>query len=297
MPIENYYTLVQGRFYSGDIEGKRYHWRERIPGSKQLMSDLENGRVVKFIYYRPLDVETGRGKYFYGSGMFDNETLKKRINPETNKNEFYCDIREYSDFSAPISVDSKLKKEIWPGANRHAGIKRIPEFIFKQIISQAENPGKLNSLAGLIGENNLEDLLNKRINVDDLKDYEGSRVAKRSIKTSAYKRTQALIRRLKTKYRGLCQITGEKLVSSIDFGTDVTEAHHLQYLCEGGMDGDPSNTIIISPEWHRLLHKKNPVFDRNKLIFVFEDGKELKIKFPGHLEHRGRNEKENKRTD
>ena len=46
MKKEEYYALVQGRFYSGDIEGRRYHWKEGIPGSKQLTSDLEAGAAM-----------------------------------------------------------------------------------------------------------------------------------------------------------------------------------------------------------------------------------------------------------
>ena len=291
MDDKTYYALVQGRFYKGDIEGKRYHWREGIPGSRQLINDIEEGKIVSFIYYLPWDGETKRGKCFYGFGIFNNKRFQEKANPDTDKIEFYCEIINYSHFSMPVTVDQSFKKRIWPGANRHAGIRRISEDIFKQIISLGENPGSLTGIANFVGENNLEDLLNERIFPNELKDFEGVKATKRAAATAVYKRSQKVIRKLKKVYRGICQITGEELLSSKAYGVDVTEAHHINYLSEGGFDGDPANILIVSPEWHRLLHKKNPKLDRSKLIFIFKDGKVLPIKFLGHLKQNGEESK------
>ena len=279
---KSYYALVQGKYYQGDIEGERYHWTKGIPGSMQLMNDLKGGGEVKFIYYRTWDKKTKRGKYFYGSGTFDNEGLKI-VKDDKNKVEYFADIENYSDFAIPVVPRESLRKKIWSGANRQPGIKKITEAIFTEIVGPGYRTKHLKDLTAVVGERNLENLLNGQISTDDLKDVESIKSLKHAVKTEVYKRTQKVIKDLKKYYKGVCQITGDKLTSAKLYGADVTEAHHIQYLCEGGAEADPSNIIIISPEWHRLLHKKNPKFDRKKIHFVFPDGKLLPVKFPRHL--------------
>lgn len=281
---QTFYALVQGKLYQGDIEGKRYHWRQGIPGSKQLSSELESGVIVRFIYYRTWDRITKRGKFFYGSGTFNNQNLTEKINPDSKKIEYYCDIFNYFDFNIPVSVDRSLWAKIWSGANRQPGIKKISKEMYNQVLNTGMNPTRLNSLAGLLGENCLEDIMNYRISLSDIRDPESTKVVKRAVTTSVYKRSLEVIKKLKAKYKGLCQITGDRLPSFKEYGIDVTEAHHIYYLSEGGLDGVSSNIIIISPEWHRLLHKENPKFDPKILTFNFSNGKVLHIKYAGHLQ-------------
>jgi len=280
---KSFYVLVQGKYYKGDIEGKRYHWRQGIPGSKQLFSDLRNGYTVRFLYYRTWDRGTNRGKFFYGSGEFDNQSFIAKIDSATGKKEYYCNIKNYYDFAIPVSVSRSLWEKIWTGANRQPGIRKIPEEIFNKVVNEGMNPEGLESLANLLGENFLEDIMNERVTLSDVKDPEGKKVAKKAVKTTVYKRSLKVIKKLKARYKGLCQITGDKLLSCKKYDTDVTEAHHIRYLSRGGLDEVSSNIIIISPEWHRVIHKENLKYDAKSLSFIFSDGKVLPIKFPGHL--------------
>lgn len=277
-----FYALVQGRIYQGDIEGERYHWRAGIPGSQQLVKDLETGNPVSFIYYRTWDAETKKGKYFYGAGEFDGKSLTSTTSPQ-GQTEYLARIVNYTAFSVPFVVDPALRVRIWNEGNRQPGIKRIAEDLFRMVKNGGEKPEHINNLSSVLGERDLEGLLNDQIDSSDIKDLEGHQAAKRAVRTEVYKRSQKTIKQLKAKYTGLCQITGSKLSSLKDYEVDVTEAHHINYLCDGGLDGTPSNIIIISPEWHRLLHKRNPKFDKATLSFVFENGKVLPVRYPGHL--------------
>lgn len=278
---KSFFALVQGKYYQGDIEGQRYHWRKGIPGSKQLIQDLERGAAVAFIYYRTLDRETKRGKYFYGVGTFENSSLRKASS--NNQIEYFAKIINYAIFPVPVSVGKDLWQKIWPGANRQPGIKRISEEVFSQISQAGLRPSHINMSSSVLGEKDVEGLLNGQLIASDIKDREGHEVVKRLVKTTVYKRSQQVIRRLKKHYKGLCQITGEVLSSLRDYGVDVTEAHHIHYLSDGGLDADPSNIIILSPEWHRVLHKENPEFNRKELSFIFSSGRILPVKYPGHL--------------
>jgi hypothetical protein len=281
MSSESFYVLVQGKYYLGDIEGKRYHWIKGIPGSKQLYDDISEGKKVVFVYYRTWDKDIKRGKYFYGAGEFVNN--KMDVTQGEDSIEYFAEISNYKQFASPVYVHEDLRKKVWPGANRQAGIKRISESLFNRIINPGLKPTRLKGLASLVGEQNLENLLNGQIIPTDLNDSESIDTTKRTIETEVYRRTRKVIIRLKRRYNGICQITGEKLLSFTNIGVDVTEAHHIQYLCNEGAESDLTNIIIISPEWHRVIHKQNPHFNRHKLEFVFADGKTLPIHHPGHL--------------
>jgi len=85
---------------------------------------------------------------------------------------------------------------------------------------------------------------------------------------------------LKALYDYRCQITGEKF--GVNFGSEVSEAHHIDPFTKS-LNNDSENIIILSPNYHRLIHKVNPVFNRKKLSFVFQNGLEEKVRLNYHL--------------
>ena len=146
MNSESFYVLVQGKYYPGDIEGKRYHWIKGIPGSKQLFDDISEGKKVVFIYYRTWDKEAKKGKYFYGTGKFVNNKIE--VEEGKNKIEYFAEISNYKQFDSPVYLHENLRKKIWPGANRSGGIRKISKSLFSRIMETAEissepNGGKL----------------------------------------------------------------------------------------------------------------------------------------------------------
>ena len=88
---------------------------------------------------------------------------------------------------------------------------------------------------------------------------------------------------LKKLYDYRCQVTGEKV--GFEFGEPVIEAHHIHYFVESH-DNDASNIIILSPNFHRIIHKNKPEFDRKALAFRFENGVVEKLKLNQHLQER-----------
>lgn len=49
------------------------------------------------------------------------------------------------------------------------------------------------------------------------------------------------------------------------------------------MNNDTSNIIILSPSYHRIIHKAKPVFDRPNQSFHFPNGLLEKVKIDKHL--------------
>lgn len=85
---------------------------------------------------------------------------------------------------------------------------------------------------------------------------------------------------LKQLYDYRCQMTGE-LVGE-PYGVTCVEAHHIIPFTES-MNNDTSNIIILSPLYHRIIHKAKPRFDHKTLAFEFPNGLVEKVKIDKHL--------------
>lgn len=85
---------------------------------------------------------------------------------------------------------------------------------------------------------------------------------------------------LKRLYDYRCQMTGERVGASHE--ALVVEAHHIIPFTQS-MNNDTSNIIIISPSYHRIIHKTNPIWDSKKLSFCYPNGLIEKVKIDKHL--------------
>ena len=85
---------------------------------------------------------------------------------------------------------------------------------------------------------------------------------------------------LKRVYGYCCQMTGEHVGEQ--YGVDAVEAHHIRPFTES-LDNDTSNIMILSPNYHRIIHRANPRFNRNTLSFEFPNGLIEKVKLNRHL--------------
>lgn len=85
---------------------------------------------------------------------------------------------------------------------------------------------------------------------------------------------------LKRAYGYCCQMTGEQIGEQ--YGINAVEAHHIRPFTES-MNNDTSNIMILSPNYHRIVHKANPRFNRKTLSFEFPNGLIEKVKLNHHL--------------
>ena len=49
------------------------------------------------------------------------------------------------------------------------------------------------------------------------------------------------------------------------------------------LNDNSTNIIIISPNYHRIIHKNNPMFNRKKFQLEFPNGEVLRLKLYEHL--------------
>ena len=93
---------------------------------------------------------------------------------------------------------------------------------------------------------------------------------------------RSIIRMLKEFYDYRDEISGEKIGER--FGDSVVEAHHIDYFTKS-QNNDSTNIIIISPNYHRIIHKNNPIFNRKNYQFEFPNGEVLRLRLYDHLKN------------
>ena len=89
-----------------------------------------------------------------------------------------------------------------------------------------------------------------------------------------------IILTLKKFYGYRDEISGEKIGD--EYGDSVVEAHHIDYFTRS-QNNDSTNIVIISPNYHRMIHRNNPRFNRKKFQFEFANGEVLRLKLYEHL--------------
>ncbi len=85
---------------------------------------------------------------------------------------------------------------------------------------------------------------------------------------------------LKLFYKYKCQICGESF--SKKYNCLIAEAHHIDFFVSS-LNNDASNIIVLCPNHHRVIHKANPTFKREKFSFVYPNGLEEKLELNKHL--------------
>lgn len=127
-----------------------------------------------------------------------------------------------------------------------------------------------------IGQGYSEEELEQIINYVDLKAdlivYTG--------KTTRRIYQNKIIEELKSLYKFKCQICGYSFFDH--YGIDIAEAHHIEHYSETH-NNNASNIIILCPNHHRIIHKLNPIFDRESMSWKYPDGSREILHLNYHL--------------
>ena len=85
---------------------------------------------------------------------------------------------------------------------------------------------------------------------------------------------------LKLLYGYRCQICGQ--ITGEKYGSHIAEAHHIDYFVNS-LNNDANNQMIVCTNHHSIIHDMNPVFDRRKIAYIFNNRVEEKIRINKHL--------------
>ena len=123
-----------------------------------------------------------------------------------------------------------------------------------------------------------EQLVEAEINYEAKDEGAGITVNQRLIKIR--KLNRLIGENLKLLYGYRCQICG-KLIGE-EFGSHIAEAHHIDYFVNS-LNNDADNQMVVCPNHHSIIHDANPVFDRSRLVYVYENGLEQRLALNKHL--------------
>jgi hypothetical protein len=188
-------------------------------------------------------------------------------------------INSYEYLSAQRALLGKSKRQILLPDNLHESIRLylsdFPNVLCIECCVQEEYT-ELSKTLNQISEEVYE------VNEDDhffLSDSTASIQEKQTL-LKYRKIDRSVIRKLKEFYDYRDEISGERIGNQ--YGESVVEAHHIDYFTTS-QNNDSTNIIIISPNYHRIIHKNNPHFNYKKYQFEFENGEVLKLKLYEHL--------------
>ena len=85
---------------------------------------------------------------------------------------------------------------------------------------------------------------------------------------------------LKLLYGYRCHICGQ--VIGEKYGSHIAEAHHIDYFVNS-LNNDANNQMIVCPNHHSVIHDANPVLDRRRMVYRFDNGVEETIRINKHL--------------
>jgi hypothetical protein len=74
---------------------------------------------------------------------------------------------------------------------------------------------------------------------------------------------------LKLLYEFRCQICGLNIGTR--YNSQVVEAHHIDYFVKS-LNNGVSNQMVVCPNHHSIIHERNPVFNRTKKYYTYENG-------------------------
>lgn len=123
-----------------------------------------------------------------------------------------------------------------------------------------------------------EQLIEAEINCEEKDEGAGIRINQRLVKIR--KLNRLIGENLKLLYGYRCQICGQLIGE--EFGSHIVEAHHIDYFVKS-LNNDASNQMIVCPNHHRIIHDTNPRFDRQKIMYVYNNGMEQRLALNRHL--------------
>jgi len=109
---------------------------------------------------------------------------------------------------------------------------------------------------------------------------ESTEIIEKQITSKVRKLDRNLIQNLKKLYEFRCQICKRNFIDK--YKVNISEAHHIVSFASS-YNNNSDNLMILCPNHHRLIHKANPIFDRNKLLFKYPNGYEDRLLLNRHL--------------
>lgn len=274
--------------YKKEVDWSLFNYGFAIPIEHQVVFSQIAGRFI------------GRGESKQVTLYLNGKSYKAKLNNNRIAKKFgshadivqirYTQNSDLADalrgcFQRSFSYISKMKAMQEKGSKKHIP---LPEefkeylavytteyddtYVLETIVS--EDIQVLKQILSGHSERSLE----AEFNFDTTDDTAGLNVKEQIVKIR--KLNKKIGDNLKMLYGYRCQICG-RLIGE-EYGSHVVEAHHIDYFVKS-LNNDASNQIIVCPNHHSIIHDVNPVFDRKRLLYSYENGMEEKLVLNRHL--------------
>lgn len=257
------------------------------------------------VKYQPLFLELSGGMMVHGESMmikillvgelYDAEWINQPF--DRNKYPGHSDVMQFR-YSEKSPIANKLRQIFQTTYNFVQGalndpnrpkkqMIRIPEELQEYIVISATSQPDVFAFDCVTNAEQVE--VHKEIKEfteESFEEWEGPRQDATSgyVFSTSMRKVRKLDHRigesLKRLYDYRCQVTGEKVGDA--YSVEVVEAHHINPFTVS-MNNDTDNIIILSPSFHRIVHKAKPIFNYKNLSFVFPNGVIEKVKLNKHL--------------
>lgn len=149
----------------------------------------------------------------------------------------------------------------------------IENTFFFDYITSAESVQIKDSMSG-INEDDFEFQSNYKM-FDD-----SARIVTKEHVIKVRRLDRAIGESLKLFYNYKCQICGDNF--SNKYNCLISEVHHIDFFVSS-LNNDANNIMVLCPNHHRVIHKTNPIFKREKFIFLYPNGLEERLALNKHL--------------
>ena len=245
------------------------------------MTDTSKSLSIIAYYLSEFDM-----KAVHALGFATQKEAFKQISVRFNRDNNYLKLRRDEFDALPDSASHRNGWRNRPAAKdvislaaylKQFSFDELTKLVKALIDSQGDVPlttvnDGIEADAQILSELDLENLINF---VDP-----NATVRVKTSQTTVRVYNTSIIQQLKSLYKGNCQLCGCKPFRDLDI--DLTEVHHIDYFATSH-NNNSNNLVVLCPNHHRLIHKVNPVFDRNALSYVYPDGSIERVKMNYHL--------------
>jgi 5-methylcytosine-specific restriction enzyme A len=283
--------------------GLLYHWTRQ-----NYLRDLDQGVAYHFNQSNPLlhEIEVGESLWAFTRASGGNYVLAAELvitaRTQNPPNFHYGRYRVWGDLKTSRyfktegqpavetqirSLSCKAKASTLGQAFQgHAAVRRLT-LEDHHLLSEFARDLPLEPRAKLLPEESLEAAISRDSSeeVSRLIVKEAPGIAKQRrdyLLKRATVRNRELVLQLKEIYNGACQLTGWD--PRKEYGVDLCEAHHIQWLSRGGAD-DLRNMILLCPNLHNAIHACDSALDFGDGSFVFGSLRQ-QVVLNRHLEFR-----------
>jgi hypothetical protein len=278
--------------YKKEVDWSALHYGINIPVSIQVLFQQKINSFLR------------KGEFKGINLILEDKTYKtKLINQSFDKNKYptHKDILQIR-YTPKSEIAGKMR-EIFHGSYKYLKAEksklvnrrlplRVPEEMREYIVLYTTQFGDtffmdsitnsdrkiIKSYASNISEEDFE------LSIDYNKIDSSARIENKPQIVKIRKLDKAIGETLKLLYKNQCQICGYNF--SEKYHVSIVESHHIEFFVRS-LNNNADNIIIICPNHHRIIHKTNPLFDRNNLSFAYPNGLIECIKLNRHLERIG----------